>query len=181
MQVALKYCQGSFVPCIHTRGVARENLVQREEQRSGDAPKKAFWSQCGPENVAVSDDLEKVSEPDVDSSDEEPVQTVPAAPKRAALWNATDREPVTVLAKLFHGKAATSVSRFVATLQAMLYNVGYNEWLHAILLQLVPEADANQAEYEHVERKVRKVPHLRDHSPDYFPSFNVCAANASMF
>lgn len=42
MQVALKYCQGSFVPCIHTRGVARENLVQREEQRSGDAPKKAL-------------------------------------------------------------------------------------------------------------------------------------------
>lgn len=44
-----------------------------------------------PEDVAVLDDLEKDLEPDVDSSDEEPVHTAPAAPKRAALWKTTDR------------------------------------------------------------------------------------------
>lgn len=44
-----------------------------------------------PEDVAVLDDLEKDLEPDVDSSDEEHVHTVPAAPKRAALWKTTDR------------------------------------------------------------------------------------------
>lgn len=46
-----------------------------------------------PEDVAVLDDLEKDLEPDVDSSDEEPVHTAPAAPKRAALWKTTDSSP----------------------------------------------------------------------------------------
>ncbi|XP_077551914.1 uncharacterized protein LOC144166193 [Haemaphysalis longicornis] len=43
-----------------------------------------------PEDVAVLDDLEKDLEQDVDSSDEKLVHTVPAAPKRAALWKTTD-------------------------------------------------------------------------------------------
>ncbi|KAH8033066.1 hypothetical protein HPB51_006028 [Rhipicephalus microplus] len=46
-----------------------------------------------PEDVAVLDDLEKDLEPDVDSSDEEPVHTAPAAPKRVALWKTTDSSP----------------------------------------------------------------------------------------
>ncbi|CAN7979263.1 unnamed protein product [Ixodes persulcatus] len=88
----------------------------------------------------------------------------------------TFREPVRVLAKLFHGQAATSVARFTASLQAMLYDVGYNPWLHDILLKLIPAGPVNQAEYDReVERKIRKVPSMNGHPPDFFPSFNVCA------
>ncbi|KAH9371999.1 hypothetical protein HPB48_022804 [Haemaphysalis longicornis] len=66
----------------------------------------------------------------------------------------TFREPVRVLAKLIHGTAATNASRFVASLQAMLYDIGYNPWLHSVLLQLIPDCKINQAEYEaEVERK----------------------------
>ncbi|KAL3220637.1 hypothetical protein MRX96_050335 [Rhipicephalus microplus] len=46
-----------------------------------------------PEEVAVWDDLEQDLEPDVDSSDEEPVHPVPAAPKRTALCKTTDSSP----------------------------------------------------------------------------------------
>lgn len=73
----------------------------------------------------------------------------------------TFREPVRVLAKLIHGTAATNVSRFVASLQAMLCDVGYYPWLHQVLLSLIPDCAVNQAEYEaEVERKVRKVPSI---------------------
>ncbi|EEC08051.1 hypothetical protein IscW_ISCW006242 [Ixodes scapularis] len=88
----------------------------------------------------------------------------------------TFREPVRVLAKLFHGQAATSVARFTASLQAMHYDVGYNPWLHDILLKLIPAGPVNQAEYDReVERKIRKVPSMKGHPSDFFPSFNVCA------
>lgn len=60
----------------------------------------------------------------------------------------TFREPMRVLAKLIHGTATTNASRFVASIQAMLYDIGYNPWLHSVLLQLVPDCKINQAEYE---------------------------------
>ncbi|EEC05930.1 hypothetical protein IscW_ISCW005027 [Ixodes scapularis] len=88
----------------------------------------------------------------------------------------TFREPVRVLAKLIHGQSAVSVTRFTASLQAMLYDIGYNPWLHDVLLRLVPSGEVNQTEYEQeLERKVRKVPIMRGHPSDYFPSFNVTA------
>ncbi|KAH9370781.1 hypothetical protein HPB48_014723 [Haemaphysalis longicornis] len=67
-----------------------ERILERIAARESSDLDLSDSDEEAPEDVAVLDDLEKDLEPDVDSSDEEPVHTVPAAPKRAALWKTTD-------------------------------------------------------------------------------------------
>ncbi|KAL3188991.1 hypothetical protein MRX96_003137 [Rhipicephalus microplus] len=75
--------------CNETAERILEKIAARESSDLdlSDSDEKA------PEDVAVWDDLEKDLEPDVDSSDKEPVHTVPAASKRAALSKTTDSSP----------------------------------------------------------------------------------------
>ncbi|KAH8021555.1 hypothetical protein HPB51_015951 [Rhipicephalus microplus] len=68
-----------------------ERILERIAARESSDLDLSDSDEEAPEDVAVLDDLEKHLEPDVDSSDEEPVHTAPAAPKRAALWKTTDR------------------------------------------------------------------------------------------
>ncbi|XP_037281835.1 uncharacterized protein LOC119174838 [Rhipicephalus microplus] len=70
-----------------------ERILERIAARESSDLDLSDSDEEAPEDVAVLDDLEKHLEPDVDSSDEEPVHTAPAAPKRAALWKTTDSSP----------------------------------------------------------------------------------------
>lgn len=68
-----------------------ERILERIAARESSDLDLSDSDEEAPEDVAVLDDLYKDLEPDVESSDEEPVHTVPAAPKRAVIWKTTDR------------------------------------------------------------------------------------------
>lgn len=90
-----------------------------------------------------------------------------------------------LLAKLYHGEAATVPAKFYCAVMSAIWEAGYNpplqKILHDIIEYMVDTSDAQQTWMKYVEKYVHRSPALAGASVSYIPTiYDVVNADASL-